>query len=204
MPAYTHATVLAAVLTASIAHPNNESCHSTHELLRHVAPLTSEYTHLIVKESQEDHVATRNTQPSVPSRYALHNKNARRSLQLRERRSNPTPLGFAPISAMTLTNLNAQEYWVAGLAWKIMALLYKADSDRVALAITTVDGTVNLGGSTILLGSAEMGTRVIRLYTDNIPNPDALVLVLLHEVSSQLTQLLLVWQCEPVDPHLHL
>ena len=159
-------------------------CESTPELLRHVAPFADEYGSF-AKDAQRDYADTKAA--AVPPRFHYNNRNAAEAARKhrRGRRANPNPVGVPPISKMNFSApYTTKDYWVASLAWKIMALLYRAEDadDRIDLVITTSPEKVKLSSSTVLLGTAAMNTRLITLYVNNIPSVDALVLVILHEM----------------------
>jgi hypothetical protein len=153
-------------------------CHSTPSQLRRVAPLTSEYNAFVNAKT----VAT--AVPEKPAdRYRFHNLNAEAAHDLRRGRRSLVTAATSPISTLNLTGVDDPHHkWAAGVAWKFMALLFIADEDRVDISVETVSGTIHTSDTTILLGTANMGTRTITLYVDNIPNADALVLVLIHEM----------------------
>lgn len=137
-------------------------CQSTPYHLLSVAPLTSEYTHYVK--------TTNFTTPDVPS----HTRIGRRNVQVST---------LPPISFINMTRLNdPMHMWVAGIAWKLTKLLFLADSDQLSISIVTESGTTHPTPSTILLGTANPSTRVITLYVDNMPNSDAMLIVLLHEM----------------------
>lgn len=90
-----------------------------------------------------------------------------------------------PIAAMNIdtTTLNNQEQWAVGMAYKFFGMLYVAPQDRTIEEITVVGSSETiaaLGG--VVVGSASYGDRTITMYTGHIPNIDAFLLVLLHEI----------------------
>ena len=161
------------VMTSGMAYGDDiTSCHSTPALLRHVAPFTDEYTQFVASSRRAD-----STNPQSPPQHPAGDP--------RRRRSTAIVVGQPPISTLDLSGLSDPLHlWVAGVAWKLMALLFRVadDEDRIAMSIVAVSGTIHTGDATILLGTAASDTRVITLYVDNIPNEDAMLVVLLHEM----------------------
>lgn len=93
--------------------------------------------------------------------------------------------GAEPVLSLDIDTetLSDREQWAVGLGYKALLLLYTSPRAYAVDTIRVVGSPETIGatGGGVLVGSANFATNTITMYTKNIPNTDAFLLVLLHE-----------------------
>jgi hypothetical protein len=114
---------------------------------------------------------------SAPYREEFMNHATVTSSDTRHRRSLDGP----PASlTFNRTHLTADNVHAIGIAYKFMDMVYTAG---VGIDITVQGSPEEVStGAGFLVGQANSATNTITLYTAKIPNNDALVIVMLHEM----------------------
>jgi hypothetical protein len=148
--------VVGVVALASLV--NGDGCTSTPDNLKRVVPYSAEFYR---------HSTIRRISPPP-------------SLRHRRNVDDDEPVVDFIIDTSTLSNV---EQHACGMVYRLILLLYSSPSDRAITNITIVGNPsiVELPGGNIILGTAS-SARLITIYPNAIPNMDAFMVVLLHEV----------------------
>lgn len=115
-----------------------------------------------------------------------HHSTRRREVNTETRHRRGTADENEPILGFTIDTdtLTVREQYAASLVYRLVLLIYTSPEVDAIDNITIVGSraTINVGGGSVVLGTASFGDKLITMYTKHIPNLDGFMIVLLHEV----------------------